>query len=101
MSEPEPGPPAQTWFNESYGWRADIARTQRAQSLACGFGLVPNIELPLALGCELDGDFVRVNEVQATTVANVYCAGEPTGIGGAEGDATSGLPFFVNMFVKS
>jgi peptide/nickel transport system substrate-binding protein len=24
-----------------------------------------------------------------------------TGLGGAEGDATSGLPFFVNMFVKS
>src|SRR5271157_1167956 len=28
--------------------------------LACGFGLVPNVELPLALGCHLDNDFVRV-----------------------------------------
>jgi NADPH-dependent 2,4-dienoyl-CoA reductase/sulfur reductase-like enzyme len=50
---------------------------------ACGFGLVPNIELPLALGCELNNGFVRVDTWQATTVRDVYCAGEPTGIGGA------------------
>ena len=52
--------------------------------LACGFGLVPNIELPLALGCELTGDCVRVDTRQATNVPDVYCAGEPTGIGGAD-----------------
>jgi NADPH-dependent 2,4-dienoyl-CoA reductase/sulfur reductase-like enzyme len=52
--------------------------------LACGFGLVPNLELPLALGCALQGDFVRVDKWQTSSVANVFCAGEITGIGGAD-----------------
>jgi D-hydroxyproline dehydrogenase subunit alpha len=52
--------------------------------LACGFGLVPNVELPLALGCELTDGFVRVDNWQATTTHDVYCAGEATGIGGAD-----------------
>jgi NADPH-dependent 2,4-dienoyl-CoA reductase/sulfur reductase-like enzyme len=52
--------------------------------LACGFGLVPNVELPLLLGCDLSDGFVRVDSYQATSVPNVYCAGEPTGIGGAD-----------------
>jgi len=51
---------------------------------ACGFGLVPNVELPLALGCQLADGFVRVDTWQATSVPHVYCAGEPTGIGGAD-----------------
>jgi hypothetical protein len=58
---------------------------------ACGFGLAPNVELPLLLGCALSGDFVRVNEWQATSVEHVYCAGEPNGIGGADGALTEGL----------
>ena len=52
--------------------------------LACGFGLVPNVELPLALGCELTDGFVRVDAMQTTTAQNVFCAGEPTGIGGVD-----------------
>jgi len=52
--------------------------------LACGFGLVPNVELPLALGCELADGFVWVDTWQATSEKNIYCAGEPTGIGGAD-----------------
>jgi NADPH-dependent 2,4-dienoyl-CoA reductase/sulfur reductase-like enzyme len=52
--------------------------------LACGFGLVPNVELAIALGCELKEGFVRVDSWNATTVPRVYCAGEPTGIGGAD-----------------
>jgi D-hydroxyproline dehydrogenase subunit alpha len=52
--------------------------------LACGFHLVPNIELPLLFGCGLDSGLVRVNEFQRTTVPSVFCAGEPTGIGGVE-----------------
>jgi NADPH-dependent 2,4-dienoyl-CoA reductase/sulfur reductase-like enzyme len=51
---------------------------------ACGFGLVPNLELPLALGCELQAGFVKVDEWQATSAPNIFCAGEPTGIGGAD-----------------
>jgi len=52
--------------------------------LACGFHLVPNIELPLLLGCEVQAGCVRVDDFQETTVSKVFCAGEPTGIGGVE-----------------
>ena len=52
--------------------------------LACGFHLVPNVEWPLLLGCELRAGAVRVNEFQGTLVTDVFCAGEPTGIGGVE-----------------
>jgi D-hydroxyproline dehydrogenase subunit alpha len=58
--------------------------------IACGFNLVPNVELALAVGCELDNGFVRVDRMQATNVANVFCAGEPTGIGGADCALTEG-----------
>jgi NADPH-dependent 2,4-dienoyl-CoA reductase/sulfur reductase-like enzyme len=64
--------------------------TEECDFFACGFGLVPNVELPLALGCELTEDFVWVDNWQATSVPNVYCAGEPTGIGGAECALTEG-----------
>ncbi|HVV72063.1 MAG TPA: FAD-dependent oxidoreductase, partial [Verrucomicrobiae bacterium] len=65
--------------------------TINCDMLACGFGLVPNVELPLAVGCELHEGFVRVNEMQETSVANVFCAGEPTGIGGADCALVEGL----------
>ena len=52
--------------------------------LACGFHLVPNIELALLLGCKIENGFVKVDEFQQTSVENIFCAGEPTGIGGVE-----------------
>jgi NADPH-dependent 2,4-dienoyl-CoA reductase/sulfur reductase-like enzyme len=52
--------------------------------VACGFGLIPNTELAQLLGCELRGGFVSVDQYQQTSVANVYCAGEPTGIAGVD-----------------
>ncbi len=52
--------------------------------LACGFHLVPNVELAELIGCVVDGGSVRVDEFQQTTVARVYSAGESTGIGGLE-----------------
>jgi len=52
--------------------------------LACGFHLVPNVELAELLGCAVDRGTVRVDEFQQTTVAKVYSAGETTGIGGLE-----------------
>jgi NADPH-dependent 2,4-dienoyl-CoA reductase/sulfur reductase-like enzyme len=52
--------------------------------LACGFHLVPNVELPCLLGCALTSGFVRVDEFQLTSVPDVFCAGEPIGIGGAD-----------------
>jgi D-hydroxyproline dehydrogenase subunit alpha len=58
--------------------------------LACGFHLVPNVELPLLLGCALTDGFVQVDDFQQTTVENVHCAGEPTGIGGVESALAEG-----------
>lgn len=52
--------------------------------LACGFHLVPNLELPRLLGCAVSNGYVSVNEFQLTSVPDVFCAGEPTGIGGVD-----------------
>jgi NADPH-dependent 2,4-dienoyl-CoA reductase/sulfur reductase-like enzyme len=52
--------------------------------LACGFHLVPNTELAALLGCQMGGGFVEVDDLQRTTLPNVFCAGEPTSIGGLE-----------------
>jgi D-hydroxyproline dehydrogenase subunit alpha len=52
--------------------------------LACGFHLVPNVELAVLLGCALRETVVQVDELQETSVPNVYCAGEATGIGGLD-----------------
>ncbi len=52
--------------------------------LACGFHLVPNLELAQLLECRIADGVVSVDEFQQTSVQNVYCAGEATGIGGLE-----------------
>lgn len=52
--------------------------------LACGFHLVPNVELAELLGCVVENGCVRVDQFQQTTVPQVYSAGETTGIGGLE-----------------
>ena len=52
--------------------------------LGCGYHLVPNLELPRLLGCRIDGGYVMVDAAQRTSVENIYCAGELTGIGGLE-----------------
>jgi D-hydroxyproline dehydrogenase subunit alpha len=52
--------------------------------LACGFHLVPNVELPHLLGCRIQNGCVRVDDFQRTTVADILCAGEPIGIAGVE-----------------
>ena len=52
--------------------------------LACGFGLRPNIALADYLGCALVDGRVVVDERQQTSLDGVYCAGEPTGIGGVD-----------------
>lgn len=52
--------------------------------LACGFGLVPNVELASLAGCHLQDGFVAVDEYQKTSVDGLYAIGELTGIGGVE-----------------
>lgn len=52
--------------------------------LACGFGLVPALEMAGLFGCALVDGQVRVSDAQATSVAGVWAAGESTGIGGVD-----------------
>jgi D-hydroxyproline dehydrogenase subunit alpha len=58
--------------------------------LACGFHLVPNTELALLLGCRVENGYVSVDEFQQTSVENIFCAGEPTGIAGVESSLIEG-----------
>jgi NADPH-dependent 2,4-dienoyl-CoA reductase/sulfur reductase-like enzyme len=58
--------------------------------LACGFHLVPNTELAALLGCTLRDGFIEVDDMQQTSVANVFAAGEPTGIAGLESALLTG-----------
>jgi NADPH-dependent 2,4-dienoyl-CoA reductase/sulfur reductase-like enzyme len=65
-----------------------ISRKGRFESiacdyLACGFHLVPNAELAALVGCRIN-EVVQVDKFQRTTIPAVFCAGEPTGIGGVE-----------------
>ncbi len=57
---------------------------EECQYLACGFGLTPNLELPLLLGCHVQQNQLVVNEFQESSVAGVYGAGELCGIGGLD-----------------
>jgi NADPH-dependent 2,4-dienoyl-CoA reductase/sulfur reductase-like enzyme len=56
--------------------------------LACGYGLLPNLELAQALGCASVTSgaqtVVKVDEWQHSSVPGVYCAGEGTGVGGVD-----------------
>jgi D-hydroxyproline dehydrogenase subunit alpha len=58
--------------------------------LATGAGLVPSTELAQVLGCALDGDAIRVDALQATTIAGVWAAGECTGVKGDEAAIVEG-----------
>lgn len=52
--------------------------------VCCSYGLVPNTELALWLGCSVRDGAVEVDEEQSTSVNSVFCAGETTGVGGAD-----------------
>ena len=64
--------------------------TEPCDLLACGYHLVPNTEIASLLGCAFNGSFVRVDECQRTSLPNVFCVGEPTGIAGLEGALVQG-----------
>jgi NADPH-dependent 2,4-dienoyl-CoA reductase/sulfur reductase-like enzyme len=64
--------------------RAGSVETIPCDYLAYSFHLVPNIELPLLLGCAVANGCVQADDFQRTTVVSIFCAGEPTGIGGVE-----------------
>jgi NADPH-dependent 2,4-dienoyl-CoA reductase/sulfur reductase-like enzyme len=64
--------------------------TEPCDLLACGYHLVPNTELAELLGCAFESSFVRVDAQQRTSLANVYCVGEPTGIAGLDAAIVQG-----------
>lgn len=51
---------------------------------AIAFGLYPNIELAALIGCAIREDAVEVDDRQQTSVQDVFCVGECTGIGGVD-----------------
>ncbi|MFD3752666.1 NAD(P)/FAD-dependent oxidoreductase [Streptomyces cyaneofuscatus] len=72
-------------------WRP-VAGTEvriACDALAVGHGLVPQLELAVALGCALrtapDGTpAIEVDGQQRTDIDGLWAAGEPTGVGGVE-----------------
>ncbi len=86
-----------TWVVEAHG-SSKLETVQLSNGkivacdyLACSYGLVPNTELARLIGCELEGPFVKVDSHQRTSVENVFCVGEPTGIGGHEKGTAEGI----------
>jgi NADPH-dependent 2,4-dienoyl-CoA reductase/sulfur reductase-like enzyme len=59
-------------------------QTIECDYLAVGFHLVPNLELAALLGCELSHEGVAVDLSQRTSLVDVFCAGETSGIGGLD-----------------
>lgn len=68
----------------------------KTDCLVTGYGFVPNIELAQLAGCDLEysdaggGWVIGVNDLMETSVADVYAAGEVTGVAGSLKSATEG-----------
>jgi NAD(P)H-nitrite reductase large subunit len=58
--------------------------------LACGYGLVPNLELSSTFGCRIDDGKVLVDSYQRSSISNIFCAGEITGIAGVDSAIVQG-----------
>jgi len=67
-----------------------ITKTIDCDYLACGFHLIPNTELAEMLGCKIENGTVTVDDYQQTSIDNIFCAGEPTGIAGLESSLIEG-----------
>ena len=92
--------------------RVVVTDGRRTRTVACdllcvAYGLVPNTELARLVGCVIEGGVVAVDELQQTSVPNIYCAGEPTGVGGVDlalvegeiaGSAAGGLTRLERLF---
>lgn len=69
-------------------------KTIECDFLACGFGLVPNLELAAGVGCTFNtAELPQTSFMQSplalsptleSSVAGVFCAGETTGVGGVD-----------------
>jgi D-hydroxyproline dehydrogenase subunit alpha len=59
--------------------------------LAVGFGLVPNVDVASAFGCDLVNGAVSVDADQRSSVDAVFAVGESTGIGGIDQALAQGV----------
>jgi NADPH-dependent 2,4-dienoyl-CoA reductase/sulfur reductase-like enzyme len=83
-NEPQPRLQAVTLHREGKQW------TVACDYLACGFHLVPNTELASLLGSRIQDGFVVTDQQMRTSIPAVWCAGEPTGIGGVDASLLEG-----------
>lgn len=85
------------WVTEALGdERVEAARLSNGQVIRCdllcvGYGLVPATELARLAGCQLANGAVAVDDEHRTTVPGIFCAGEPTGVAGADAAVTQGM----------
>ncbi|MEV0595230.1 NAD(P)/FAD-dependent oxidoreductase [Nonomuraea cavernae] len=68
-------------------WNVLATRRIACDTLAVGYGFVPQIDLGVQLGCDTRADVdgspvLAVDGAQRTSVEGVWAAGEPTGVGG-------------------
>jgi NADPH-dependent 2,4-dienoyl-CoA reductase/sulfur reductase-like enzyme len=63
-------------------WRPISHRTEHADLVCIGHGFLPRTDL--VPNAKRTNDFLDVDERQQTSIANIYAAGEVTGIGGAD-----------------
>jgi NADPH-dependent 2,4-dienoyl-CoA reductase/sulfur reductase-like enzyme len=82
-----------TWVTAAEGAgrveRVTVTDGRRARALDCdllcvAYGLVPSTELARLVGCATAGGAVVVDDDQQSSVPGIFCAGEPTGIAGAD-----------------
>lgn len=76
-------------------WKVLSTHTVECDTLAVGYGFVPQLDLLTQLGCATEHDadgsaIVTVDAAQQTSVPGVYAAGEPTGVGGSALAETEG-----------
>ena len=64
--------------------------TEPCDVLAVGYGLVPSTELARLLGCRVENGVVVGDDRQQTSVGDVFAAGEPTGVAGADAAEVEG-----------
>lgn len=58
--------------------------------LACGFDLVPNLEIAELFSCQIENGFLKIDDYQQTSTPQIFAIGELTGIGGVEKALTEG-----------
>ncbi|MEU8249631.1 NAD(P)/FAD-dependent oxidoreductase [Nonomuraea sp. NPDC048916] len=68
-------------------WNVRATRRIACDTLAVGYGFVPQIDLGVQLGCDTRADVdgspvLAVDAAQRTSIEGVWAAGEPTGVGG-------------------